>query len=203
MDRRRDPNTATPSLKSLALKSPARKSLRALVVLATAAVGLSACSGLGLGPKDPAEALLACPKVSIIRDLSEVTVLRPGGRDLTDLESRAALADFSGNCDYTSTGVTVNVNLFLIAERGPAMKGDSAKYQYFVALAKPDDSIVSKVYFDTDVTFPAGQPRAGSKEELAPKIPLPKDANAKDWKVYLGFQLTPDQLAFNRAQLKR
>ncbi len=198
MDRRRDPNTATPSL-----KSPARKSLRALVVLATAAVGLSACSGLGLGPKDPAEALLACPKVSIIRDLSEVTVLRPGGRDLTDLESRAALADFAGNCEYTSTGVTVNVNVFLIAERGPAMKSDSAKYQYFVALAKPDDSIVSKVYFDTDVTFPAGQPRAGSKEELAPKIPLPKDANAKDWKVYLGFQLTPEQLAFNRAQLKR
>lgn len=198
MDRRRDPNTATPSL-----KSPARKSLRALVVLATAAVSLSACSGLGLGPKDPAEALLACPKVSIIRDLSEVTVLRPGGRDLTDLESRAALADFAGNCEYTSTGVTVNVNVFLIAERGPAMKGDSAKYQYFVALAKPDDSIVSKVYFDTDVTFPAGQPRAGSKEELAPKIPLPKDANAKDWKVYLGFQLTPEQLAFNRAQLKR
>ncbi|RJF85214.1 hypothetical protein D3877_06985 [Azospirillum cavernae] len=177
--------------------------MRALVVLATAAVGLSACSGMGLGPKDPAEALLACPKVSIIRDLSEVTVLRPGGRDLTDLESRAALADFSGNCEYTSTGVTVNVNVFLIAERGPAMKSDIAKYQYFVALAKPDDSIVSKVYFDTDVTFPAGQPRAGSKEELAPKIPLPKDANAKDWKVYLGFQLTPEQLAFNRAQLKR
>ncbi|WP_298370735.1 hypothetical protein [Azospirillum sp.] len=201
MDRRRDPNTATPSLKSLALKSPARKSLRALVVLATAVVGLSGCSGFG--PKDPAEALLACPKVSIIRDLSEVTVLRPGGRDLTDLESRAALADFSGNCEYTSAGVTVNVNVFLIAERGPAMKSDSAKYQYFVALAKPDDSIVSKVYFDTDVAFPAGQPRAGSKEELAPKIPLPKDANAKDWKVYLGFQLTPEQLAFNRAQLKR
>ncbi|MFD1628010.1 hypothetical protein [Azospirillum griseum] len=197
MDRRRDPNTAAPSL-----KSPARTRLLALAAM-TAAVGLSGCADLGLSAPSAAEAALACPKVSIIRDLSEVTLLRSGGRDLNDMESRAALADFAGTCDYTSSGVTVNVNLYLIAERGPAMKGDSARYQYFVALAKPDDTIVSKAFFDTDVTFAAGQPRSGSKEELAPKIPLPKDANAKDWKVYLGFQLTPEQLAFNRAQLKR
>ncbi|PWC36285.1 hypothetical protein TSO352_14290 [Azospirillum sp. TSO35-2] len=171
-------------------------------LLATGALlVLSGCSGLG--PKDPAELALACPKVNIVRDLQEVTVFRPGGKDLTDLESRAALTDYSGNCEYTSTGVTVNVNVYLVAERGPALKGDTAKYQYFVALAQPDDTLVSKAYFDTDVTFVPGQPRAGSKEELAPKIPLPKDANAKDWKIYLGFQLTPEQLNFNRTQVKK
>lgn len=193
MDRRSDRNIGT----------PAGKSPLSIAVLAFAGLALTGCGGLGLGPKDPAEAALACPKVSIVRDLSEVTVFRPGGRDLTDLETRAALADFTGNCEYTSSGVTVNVNVYLIAERGPALKGDAAKYQYFVALAKPDDTLVSKAYFDTDVTFPAGQPRAGTKEELAPKIPLPQDANAKDWKVYLGFQLTPEQLTFNRSQMTK
>ncbi|MGF7172745.1 hypothetical protein [Azospirillum doebereinerae] len=195
MDRRRDRNIGTPLPKSPAWKKPS-----ALAALALASVGLAGCGGW-MGPTNPAEASLACPKVSIVRDLSEVTAFRAGGRDLTDLESRAALVDFAGNCDYASDGVTVNVNVYLMAERGPALRGDTAKYTYFVALAKPDDSVVSKAFFDTDVTFPAGQPRAGSREELAPKIPLPKDVNAKDWKVYLGFQLTPEQLAFNRSQM--
>ncbi|CAO3422237.1 hypothetical protein [Azospirillum endophyticum] len=196
---RRDRNIGTPTRKSplASLSGMGRPALLA----AGAVLVLSGCSGLG--PKDSADAALACPKVNIVRDLQEVTVFRPGGKDLTDLESRAALVDFTGNCDYTSDGVTVNVNVYLVAERGPALQGTTAKYQYFVALAQPDDTLVSKAYFDTDVTFVPGQPRAGTREELAPKIPLPKDANAKDWKIYLGFQLTPEQLNFNRTQVKK
>ncbi|MBP2302576.1 hypothetical protein [Azospirillum picis] len=173
---------------------------RPALLAAGAVLALSGCSS---GSNSPADLALACPKVNIVRDLQEVTVFRPGGKDLTDMESRAALVDFTGNCEYTSNGVTVNVNAFLVAERGPALKGDGAKYQYFVALAQPDGTLVSKAFFDTDVTFQPGQQRAGSREELTPKIPLPKDGNAKDWKVYLGFQLTPEQLAFNRAQVRK
>lgn len=196
---RRDRNIGTPARKS-PLASLMRKSRPALLAAGAVAV-LSGCSGMG--PTNPSDAALACPKVNIVRDLQEVTVFRPGGKDLTDLESRAALVDYTGNCEYTSAGVTVNVNVFLVAERGPALQGTTAKYQYFVALAQPDDTLVSKAYFDTDVTFVTGQPRAGTREELAPRIPLPKDANAKDWKIYLGFQLTPDQLNFNRTQMKK
>lgn len=196
---RRDRNIGTPARKS-PLASLMRKSRPALLAAGAVAV-LSGCSGMG--PTSPSDAALACPKVNIVRDLQEVTVFRPGGKDLTDLESRAALVDYTGNCEYTSAGVTVNVNVFLVAERGPALQGTTAKYQYFVALAQPDDTLVSKAYFDTDVTFVTGQPRAGTREELAPRIPLPKDANAKDWKIYLGFQLTPEQLNFNRTQMKK
>ncbi|AWK85849.1 hypothetical protein DEW08_04060 [Azospirillum thermophilum] len=172
----------------------------AFALLGSAGLALAGCSSLGLGPKDPAEAVFACPKVNIVRDLSEVAQFRPGGRDMTDLQTRAALTDYTGNCEYTSKGVTVNVSVYLVAERGPAMKGDTANYKYFVAIAQPDETIVSKAVFDTSVTFPDGQARAGSKEELTPQIPLPKDVNARDWKVYVGFQLSPEELAFNRAQ---
>ncbi|WP_448203351.1 hypothetical protein [Azospirillum sp. sgz302134] len=172
--------------------------------MAPAALLLSGCSSLGLGGSNPTEAALACPKVAIVRDLSEVTQFRSGGRDLTDITSRAALADFNGGCDYTDNGVTVNVNLFLVAERGPALQGNQATYRYFVAVAKPGEETPSaKSEFETTVAFEPGKVRSGSREELAPKIPLPKYVNAKDWKIFLGFQLTPDQLAFNRAQLKQ
>ena len=165
---------------------------------AVAAVVLAGCAS-----PTPQDALYACPQVSIVRDLAEMTQFRPGGRDLTDITSRAALVDYSGSCDYTSDGVTVNMNLFLVAERGPALQGNSGSYQYFVAVARPDESLASKAVFDTTVQFPDGQPRAGSREELAPKIPLPVDVNAKDWKIFVGFQLTPEQLEFNRSQMQR
>ncbi len=192
MDRRRDRNIGT----------PARKSPLAPALLSLGALALSGCSSLGLGGGGDTAAL-ACPKVAIVRDLSEVTQFRPGGgRDLTDVVSRAALADFSGNCEYASDGVTVNVNLFLVAERGPALQGNQASYRYFVAVAKPgEDRPSSKSEFDATITFEPGKPRAGSREELAPRIPLPKDVNARDWNIFVGFQLSPEELAFNRAQI--
>lgn len=204
MDRRRDRNIGTP-----ARKSPLAAGRIGAGLMAASLLALSGCSdlgsSLGIAPKDPAVAALACPKISIVRDLSEVAQFRPGGRDLTELESVGKIADYYGNCDYTSTGVTVNVNVLLYAERGPALKGDTAAFKYFVAVAQPDDTILTKTVFDTSVTFASGQPRGGSREELTPTIPLPKGANvkdwnARDWKVYVGFQLSPEQLEFNRKQ---
>ncbi|HYG85501.1 MAG TPA: hypothetical protein VD978_04515 [Azospirillum sp.] len=174
--------------------TPARKSLMALALLA-----LAGCSA----PKG-SEMVLACPKVGIVRELQEVTQFRPGGKDATDMTARAALADYSGNCEYGSDGVTMNLNLFVVAERGPALQGDQATYQYFVAVARPGEDVpASKSLFDTTVQFPKGQTRVNYKEELTPKIPLPKDVNAKDWKVMVGFQLSPEQLDFNMKQAKR
>ncbi len=186
MDRRRDRNIDT----------PARKSLMMLALFA-----LAGCSG---GPK-PGEVALACPKVGIVRELQEITQFRPGGhQDLSDMSTRAALAEYSGNCDYDRDGVTMSLNLFVVAERGPALQGDTATYRYFVAVARPGEEIpATKTEFDTTVTFPKGQNRVLYKEELAPKIPLPKDANAKDWQVMVGFQLTPEQLDFNMKAIKQ
>lgn len=171
----------------------------------SALVGLAGCGSLGLSPPTPTELALSCPKVAIVRDLQTVTQFRPGaGRDLTDVVSRAALVDYAGNCEYGSDGVTVNVNLFLVAERGPALQGEQAKYTYFVAMAKPgQDQPATKTTFDTTVDFPPGKNRAGNREELNPRIPLPKDVNAKDWNIFIGFQLTPEQLEYNRTQMEQ
>ena len=179
--------------------TPVRKSLPVLALVA-----LSGCSMFGGGEAKPGEVALACPQIGIVRELSEVTQFRPGGKDMTDVTSRAALAEYSGNCEYGSDGVTVNLNLFVLAERGPALQGNQAAYRYFVAVSRPDEETpVSKAEFDSTVEFPRGQTRVVTKEELAPRIPLPKDVNAKNWKVLVGFQLTPEQLDFNLAQAKR
>ena len=166
---------------------------------AVAVLALAGCSG-----PTPAQLALSCPKVNIIRDLAEVTQFRPGGNGPSDVVTRGLLADFFGNCDYTDDGVTVNVNLQLTAERGPAMQNDQANFRYFVTVVRPGEEMpAAKREFDTTVRFKPLEGQVNHTEELSPKIPLPVDQNAGDWNILVGFQLTPDQLDFNRALAAR
>jgi hypothetical protein len=167
------------------------------------ALALTGCSTVnnvvGTGKLD-----LACPKVAIVRDASTITQFRPGpGRDLTDVVSRAVLADFAGGCEYNRDGVTVNFALALVAERGPAFQGSQANYRYFVAITAPDDTVVAKQEFTTTVDFPANAPRAGTREDLQQQIPMPRDTDARNYQVLLGFQLSPQELEHNRAKDRR
>lgn len=163
-----------------------------------AAVALGACSSTD--SVDAGADALACPRVAIVRDASRVTQFQDGpGRDLTDVVSRAAIADFTGGCDYGDDGVTVGFELALVAERGPAMQGSQGAYEYFVAVTAPDGTILNKRTFETTIDFPANVSRSGSLEELEQVIPLPADTNARDYQILLGFQLSPDQLDYNRS----
>jgi hypothetical protein len=96
-----------------------------------------------------------------------VTRFREGaGQDLTDVASRAILADFTGGCEPGTEEVTVDLNLILAAEKGPALQGDRTDYRYFVAVADAQGTVLAKEEFDTTVAFPAGQSRAGTVEEI-------------------------------------
>lgn len=183
-------------------KRPATAPLPVVALLTPLA--LAGCGGLGLSGPSSAELALACPKVSIVRDVQEVTHFAGAGRDLTGVVSRAAVADYTGNCEYDDEGVTVNVTLAFLGERGPALKGVGDRYQYFVAVYRPGSQTpANKVVFETGTKFTDEDPRVGWVEQVAPRIPLSKDGNAKDWRVAVGFQLTPDQLAYNRSQIKQ
>ena len=192
---------------SVSTASTFRKRLPALLAALAGSSLLAGCGGVNLGLSAPtaAELALGCPKVSIVRDVQEVTLLRDGaGRDATAVMSRAAIADFTGNCEYGADGVTVNLKLAFVAERGPAQQGEAGRYRYFVAVFRPGEQVpAAKSEFDTGARFTAEDTRRAWVEEVAPRIPLPKDANAKDWQVMVGFQLTESQLAYNRAQLKQ
>jgi hypothetical protein len=170
---------------------------------ASALMLLSACSSMSAPTS--ADLALACPRISIVRDLKTATQFRPGaGRDLSDIAVRGEILDYSGNCEYAKDGVTVNLNLLLGAEKGPAMTGNQAAFRYFVAVNRPgEETPAAKSSFDTTVGFPEGQARGTSKEETVQRIPLPADTNAKDWNIYIGFQLNAEQLDYNLSQMAK
>jgi hypothetical protein len=181
-----------------------RRRAAGVAALLTLPAMLAGCSSLFGGDDDQAAATAAapvrCPRVAVLRDAAEITEFRQGGgRDLTDVVSRAAVLDFTGNCRPEEGRVTVDFRLVLGAERGPAWQGQQPNPQYFIAVADPDGQVLSKQVFDAPMRFPEGQGRTGSIEELSQTIPIAGSRRPQDYQVFVGFQLTPDQVQFNRS----
>ncbi|MDR3519017.1 MAG: hypothetical protein P4M00_24730 [Azospirillaceae bacterium] len=177
-----------------------RTTLQKVILLGGCCALFAGCSTLGLsGPPPKTVAGRACPKVGFVPDATQITQFRDGpGRDLTDIVARAGLLDFRGQCDYDDEGVTVSFNLFIGAERGPAFKGtEPAHLPYFVAITAPDGEIVAKQEFSAAIDFKDAA-RGGTAESLEQRIPLPKGKDARAYTVMAGFQLSRDQLAYNR-----
>lgn len=161
-------------------------------VLAAAAVSVIAC-----GERREA----ACPEGSILPGAASVTRFRDGpGRDLTDVVSSAEVVDIATTCRYDRRGVTVSLQVAIAATRGPADRSRQARYDYFVAITDPEGRIVAKEVFPVQFEFPEGQARTGTVDEIEPRIPLSDPRIAPDYRIHVGFQLTPEELAWNRSR---
>lgn len=164
-----------------------------------AGLTLAACGGDSYDPTLPQ----GCPEVSVLREASEVTQFRPGGgRDLTDVVARAVIADYSGECDYVDDPARVEMEmaLALVGERGPAASGPTT-VDYFVSVIDPQGRILNKRVFSAELAFESGAARGGSIQQLRQVIPLPSLIEGEAYGVIVGFQLTPEQLRFNRERL--
>ena len=140
-----------------------------------------------------------CPSVGIVGDAADLTVFRGRGTDLTDMVVDGRITGLSGKCsapDFEHLRTVISVNLDLA--RGPAMQGRTADVTYFVSIAK-GDQILDKRDYTLQVAFD----RNGSRlrltgDEIDLDIPTPGKVTGADYRILVGFQLTPDQLAFNR-----
>jgi hypothetical protein len=143
----------------------------------------------------------ACPRASIISDGATVTRFREGpGRDLTDVTVKGEIVDVAVDCDYDRRGVDVALQVAIAAERGPADRTRTAEFDYFVAVADAQRNILAKEVFHVSLRFPPNQQRTGTVDEIEPRIPLKDRADGVDYHIIVGFQLTPEEIEWNRSQ---
>jgi len=180
-----------PVLPSFRRTLPRRVAPLALM-LATGAA-LSGCSWFS-GKYDDAK----CPVVAIPDDLARVSHFQGQGTDFANLAVSARLSDIKGGCDFNKEGVTVDMSVSLVAQAGPAMTDRNADFAYFVAILDPTGTIVAKKVFPAPVAFPEGQQRRGSIETITQHIPLKDYHQAAKYRVEVGFQLSQEELSYNR-----
>ena len=167
----------------------------ALVVLASLAAG---CEFLGLTKKEPVP---PCPPVFVLKDAGALTRYQPGtGRDITDLDFQAQITDFRGVCDYnkTRTQVDISLDIAFSVTRGPANRDRGARFAYFVAIPHFHPAPEGKNTFEMAGTFPENESRLGLTDQVRLRIPLGQKPRLEDYTIYLGFQLTREELEENR-----
>ncbi len=164
-----------------------------------AALMLAACSA-----GEPALAP-PCPTTVVVQEIADVTQFKAGeGRDLTDVVTEATIVGFDGFCETDSKAgksgeVTVEMQLLFSATRGPANTDRKGGFNYFVAITDRDEKPVQKHVFSAEVEFPGNRNRVSPFEELTLTIPLKPGENGGDYTVLVGFQLTPEQVEYNRS----
>lgn len=179
---------------------------------------LSACASAE--QKKKVEALV-CPHVSIDRATSSLTRFKDGpGRDITDIELEGEIVGFNGDCALRKTGVDLNVMVRLAATRGPAAKDPYAEVEYFVAVTRlppatrdadgkaipapaAERKILTKEIFKVGTQFPPGVNTVTYRDEQVDlAIPMDGDATTESFEIFVGYQLTREQLDYNRAHPK-
>ena len=139
-----------------------------------------------------------CPVVGIPDDLARVSHFQGQGTDFANLAVSARLTDAKGDCVFDKTGITVTMNVSLIAQAGPAMTGQTADFAYFAAILDPNGKIIAKKVFPAPITFTDGQKRRGSVETIEQRIPLADFHQAAKYRLEVGFQLSEEELSYNR-----
>ena len=152
-----------------------------------------------------------CSRAVILGDAEQMVQFRDGpGRDILDVSYSGRLTRVFADCEYEMnkdrTGVmSVRVYLAIEAERGPANRDRIAPYRYFVTLTDAEREPVSKNVFNLTAQFPGNVTRLVLTDDTVElKVPIGAGQSGKNFTIFVGFQLSDEQLEFNRrARLDR
>ncbi|HEX7774973.1 MAG TPA: hypothetical protein VF449_00435 [Parvibaculum sp.] len=178
----------------------------ALAALLIAPLALGGCSMFGSSDDDTdadieAAAPQPCPTVGVLDGADRVTVFNGRGRDLTDVVLRAEIRKAVTQCKYDTDEHTISVDLAFdgLAEMGPAAASRDQTLKGFVAITRTDGKIVNKQEFDMPVTFDGATRQVRFEKVIEDSVvPYGGTVNGSIYQFLVGFQLTHDQLEYNR-----
>ncbi len=155
------------------------------------------------------EVLLAspCPRIEIIDDLSSLSDFStPKNTDQSQLISRVDLSSAKSTCKLASKSAIIDLKLMFkgtLGDKGRIKSSDKPffSYPFFIAVTSPSGEIMGKEIFAASLTYGANENEHTYFENLRQIIPIKSKNTAKYYKILVGFQVTPDQLAYNREHI--
>lgn len=163
----------------------------------------------GCGGDDP-EDFVPCPSTRVMGEPSELTRFQAGpGRDVTDILFEASFVRVGGECSYDLEGGEIQIELNVVIDvlRGRANSGGTASFRYFVAVAERGEdaeappAVQGRKALAVEVAFPEARRNVRFTDELEVTIPRPDARSVRSYVLYLGFELTPEELSYNKRKL--
>ena len=182
------------------------RSVNRLTAVIAVVVFLVACENIDeLNPFGTSNKVPQCPTIKFLKDADKITAYKPGvGRDISDISYEAELTGFSGECEYVGDhGIYTSVNLTLQMDlditRGPAETTRKVRLNYFVAIPEFFPNPKGKSSFSRLIEFPQDRNSISFVDDaIEIIIPLNENRHGPRIKVFAGFELSKDQLKFNR-----
>ncbi|ANP45020.1 hypothetical protein [Candidatus Viadribacter manganicus] len=143
-----------------------------------------------------------CPLMGVLYDTARVVKFaQPNNQRYANIEFTGEMQGVRGLCRYVdSNPIAMNMEIEMAFGRGPAATSDRQTYRYWVAVTRRGRAPIEKVYFDVDVRFPHGEQVVTHRERIE-HIEIPRataDTSGENFEILVGFELTPEQLQFNR-----
>jgi len=170
-----------------------RRHLPALATLA-ATLALAGCGS------DPTQEV--CPATKRVPDAGRLTAFADG-EQVPSARRFAARIDAMGvTCERVDTergaALATDLSLRLETKRGPAMASPAVRYRYFVAVLDREGRVIARRAFPVKLDFSGNAGTLRTTERVSQRIPLTGRQTARDYTVYVGFELSEAQLRYNR-----
>lgn len=152
---------------------------------------------LSVGGKD-------CPRVKAVNDLAAITQFSPPSDMVADkMISTTKLEKIVSKCSVSGNSVSVEMALDFTGVLGPIGVKDldgqaNYTYPYFLSVISPDGQILSKDVFALSMVYENGQITYHRQDKLRQVIPLMARQDPSQFQIMIGFQLSTDELAYNR-----
>ena len=174
------------------------RAARNAVLAALSMLTLASCAG----QEDLAS--YPCPAVLPVRDASYMTKFEGQSQDLSDTQFEAKIDAVlpAANCIYRNEGgkrsIVYDIRVQFLAQRGPKEREGAAKFEYFIAVTGSGGARLARSVFDAEIPFQNNATQGIVVEEVQPTIPLKEGENGDWYRIYVGFMLTEQELAYNR-----
>ena len=170
----------------------------ALAVLCAAGLLLAACT-------DPdTQFAPACPGLALVPYAGDLTRFNGRGIDITDLITHARITGVPAKCGTTDKNVvTATLHVEASVERGPAALGATpGPIGYFIAVME-GKTVLKEQDYSFVPTFPPNVDRTTfTGDDINLDFAVSKKKSAAAYNIYVGFRLTPAELAYNRTHAR-
>jgi hypothetical protein len=169
--------------------------------LAAAATALTACSGMREALNDEENAG-PCPNAFALHDAARLVEFKQPGVELYEnVAYTAEIQAVRTFCRYyRDRPIDAEVELEIGFGKGPAGQDREHVYNVWVAVTRTDVAVLDKATAPIRVQFPRGEDRLYIRREID-NITIPranKDTSGSNFEILVGFEVTPEQLEFNR-----
>ena len=146
-----------------------------------------------------------CPAVSVRPDLRRlVEFYDPSKTSEAGKISEISIDAVRNVCRIENAQLVMQIDFSLSGKTGPKPRVQpsdkpSFAYPYFVAVTDPQGNVLSKEIFAASVAYASDQKEIKQTESIFQNMPFPDSSIGQSYTVVVGFQLTPEQLAYNQA----